>query len=330
MSKMSRRTFLKLIAGSIAALSAVIIGEELYRMLQGKKEKPLPPRKYKSNPYVEEGKVLVSIAKEKDVKACLRKAIDAIGGIERIVDPGDVVVIKPNAGFSSPSADTDPRVIDALIEVLKEVRPSKIIIAESAVRGFDTSFNFAQSGISDVAQKRGVELIDLKRKGTSIRVATPRRMKLESVLVYKEVYDADVIISVPKLKRHVEAVVTISLKNMMGAIPDSEKGLFHAMGLSKCIADLNSCIRPDLVVIDAIEIMTRRGPQGGEMVRTDTIMVSGDPVAADLLAAKMLFEVEGLDEPLQRAMKVDHIMLSAEAGVGVADPERIKVIGENI
>ena len=143
-------------------------------------------------------------------------------------------------------------------------------------------------------------------------------------------YDADVIISIPKLKRHVEAVTTISLKNMMGILPDSEKGLFHDLNLHQCIADLNTVFKPDLCIVDATHVMTVSGPGRGKMVKTNTILASGDPVAVDLIGSKIIFELEGLDKPLERAYNIPYLKEAAGLGVGVMEVDKIKLIEKEL
>ena len=136
------------------------------------------------------------------------------------------------------------------------------------------------------------------------------------------------IICVPKLKRHNEAIVTVSLKNMMGIIPDDEKGKFHVLGLHQCIADLNSVFKPDLIVVDATRVMTKSGPGLGTMVQGDMILASGDPVAVDFLSAIQLFKLEGYEEAvsIKTAANVPHIKSAADMGIGTIDIDKIKLL----
>ena len=123
--------------------------------------------------------------------------------------------------------------------------------------------------------------------------------------------------------------MTISLKNMMGAITTGEMQRFHRESLSQCIADLNSIIKPDLSIVDATSVMTRRGPTGGDMVEMDTIMASRDPVAADSIAAHELQGLEEhLDVPSFEATEVRHINYAAELGVGTSNLYDIEIIEE--
>ncbi|MCF3653451.1 MAG: DUF362 domain-containing protein [Aigarchaeota archaeon] len=198
----------------------------------------------------------------------------------------------------------------AVIEVVKDAGPREIIVAESAVRGYNTSSNFEATGVADVVRGLGVRLVDLDKSSEVVKVKTLGRL-LGEVSIFKLAYDADVIISVPKLKRHSQAIVTISMKNMMGILPGDQKGMFHVLGLQQCIADLNTVFRPDLAIVDATEVMTVSGPGMGRMVPGEAILVSRDPVALDLIAAEYLFRLEGDENPLETALNVPHIRPSS-------------------
>src|SRR5947207_10361959 len=92
----------------------------------------------------------------------IRQVADqTMGGMHNIVRAGDKVLIKintvipvaPNAGFT-----TDPRMLEALIELVKEQRPSRIQIGERCAMGADTMQAMIACGIAEVAERTGVEL----------------------------------------------------------------------------------------------------------------------------------------------------------------------------
>ena len=289
--------------------------------------KVLKPKRRLRKPI--EPKVVIVKSPQRNVELMVREALDCLGDLGGIVCSDSTVLIKPNVGFSYVEANTNPKVVEAVVKVVKEHSPRRIVIAESSVRGSDTTYNFMVTGLYDIARKYGVEMVDLKKTKDVVTVET-FGSKLKTVRVYKLAYEADVIISMPKLKRHVEAGVTISLKNMMGTLPDSEKGRFHLLGLHQCIVDLNTVLKPDLAVIDALDVMTVTGPSHGEMVKANMVIVSKDPIAADAIAALELFKLEGIDSPLNELYKIEHIIKAGELGLGEANPEKIEVLVKTI
>jgi uncharacterized protein (DUF362 family) len=324
-SGISRRRFVKLLGGAAAAIGLASLGYSLGWFTAG--ERAVLERSISGESNLE--RPLVSLVKGRDVDAMVRRAIKVIGGIEALVSPGSRILIKPNVGFNRPEAVTSPEVLRAVIEVVKDADPKEIIVAESAVRGYNTSNNFGVTGIADVVRGLGIRLVDLDKSSEIVKVKTSGKL-LGEVSVFKLACDADVIISVPRLKRHSQAIVTISMKNMMGILPSDQKGMFHVLGLQQCIADLNTVFRPDLAIVDATEVMTVSGPGMGRMVPGEAILASRDPVALDLIAAEYLFRLEGNENPLETALNVPHIKLAAELGIGINDPSRIRVVEERV
>jgi len=277
-------------------------------------------------------KSLVSVVRgdsDNQIETMLRKSIDNFGGMGEIVSPGQTVVVKPPVLTSDKTCAPDPRVVAAVVKLAREAG-GEVTVAESSGNG-DTSYNLSKVGITSAAEDAGAEVRDLQKEKT-VQVSIPDGVALKEVQTYPTIHDCDVLISVPRLKRHSSATVTISLKNMMGTVPPSEMRRFHATGLSQCIADLNSVIRSNLTVVDATYAMTGTGPTGGDMVKLDTIIASKDPVAADAVAAKELQELEeriGLALELRfDASDVRHIRAAADLGVGTSSLDDMQIIEE--
>ena len=78
---------------------------------------------------------LVSIVKGKDIKHITREAVSLIGGIQDLLKPAHQVLIKPNMGVDLPSSSgttTNPFVVAALVEIVKEAGAKRIIVGESS------------------------------------------------------------------------------------------------------------------------------------------------------------------------------------------------------
>lgn len=293
---------------------------------------PKPTSTSGANAYTENGKSLVSIVRgnsDTEIEAMVRRAVDAIGGMGKIVSTGKAVVVKPAVLTSDKDCAPDPRVVAAVVKLAKEAGGA-VIVAESSGSG-STAYNLSKVGITSAVEEAGAEVRDLQTE-KEVQIKVPDGVALHEVETYPTIYNCDVLISVPRLKRHGSSTVTISLKNMMGTIPKHEMGRFHGLNLSQCIADLNTVIKPDLTVVDAIYAMARTGPTGGDMVEMDTIMASGDPVAIDIVAAQELQELEqriGVSSHLRfKAADVKHINAAADLGVGTSNFDNIRIVEE--
>jgi len=319
--KVSRRSYVKYVSGVIVVAVVAAAGYGIYEAT-----KP-PPKTPTPTPTPIPSSSLVSIVKGTSAtsrRALIEKALEPIGGIQKILPPGSRVLVKPNVGFYARDATTEPDVVASLAKIVKEANTEALIVGDSSLRGYDTTQAFKSSGIAEAVKNLGVECRNLAKDPVET-LDIPNGVTIRKVSTYRTVRESTFIIGVPKLKRHSTTTVTISLKNMLGAVTDDEKGRFHREGIDQSIADLNSALKPNLVVIDATRVMTNTGPTGGEMVELNTIIASRDPVAADLIAAEILFALEGASSPKDAADGIVHIQKAAELGVGTADRSKIKV-----
>jgi len=173
------------------------------------------------------------------------KALETIGSdVDSVLSRRKPVLIKPNyinSKHPSTGITTDSRVIEGIVKFLRERKIEEIIIGEGS--GFADTFQaFKVAGVDAVAERWGVKLVDLNRD-EFIEVSPPNPLSLKKVRVSKTALEST-IISVPKLKLHRMATVTLSLKNMMGAL--ASKGSMHTGSLSENIADLASIVKPSI------------------------------------------------------------------------------------
>jgi uncharacterized protein (DUF362 family) len=250
----------------------------------------------------------------------VREAFSHIGA-ERVVRPGDAIVLKPNYVEPHPpetGTTTDPRVIEAVIDWLQsEVEAQDITVAESTWDRKRTDRCFEMVGLPELTRRRGVKLLNLY-DDEHVEVEIPNALSLHRVLLARTVLEADCLISLPKLKCHSMSYVTLGIKNLMGAVfPD--KALMHR-DLDERLCDLARVLRAKLTVIDGL-IGSERHETSGSPVETNVIIAGADPVATDAAGAMVM----GIDPT-----RVDHLRLCAEAGLGEHNPSHIEVVGAPI
>jgi len=227
------------------------------------------------------------------------------------------VLIKPNyidASHPSTGITTDSKVIEGVIKFLKNRQVKDILIGEGS--GFADTFEaFRVAGLDKVASRWNVRLVDLNRD-EFVEVGLPNPLALKKVKIAKTALQST-IISVPKLKLHRMADITLSLKNMIGAI--TPKGTIHTH-LNEKIADLASIIKPSIAVVDGI-IAGEGHETSGNPVKMNLVIAGTDPVAVDAVGAAVM----GVPPE-----SVKHLCLAEEKGIGTCDLKRIRVVGEPI
>jgi len=258
----------------------------------------------------------VAIVKGDDPVSMVVEALEMIEADEAF-EIDERILVKPNyidASHPSTGVTTDARVVEGVVKFLKDNGLRNIMIGEGSGMA-DTMRAFEVSGIDDVARRWKVSLMDLN-DDEYIIAEVPSPLALKTVRIAKTALNS-AIISVPKLKLHRMAGVTLSLKNMMGVV--SPKGQIHR-SLSKKIADLVSLVKPRLAVIDGI-IGGEGHELAGRPVEMNLVIAGLDPVAVDAVGAAVM-EVN--------PEKVEHIILAAKKGLGICDLNKIRVLGEPI
>jgi len=276
----------------------------------------------------------VSVVTGSDIEKSVRKAVDLIGGARQVIRPGQSVLIKPNYSAVAPPETgfvTDPQVVEAVIKVCKEASPKRILVAESAIVGFDTSRVFEELDLERRFLRLGAALVDLDRDDV-VKLSVENGSVLKSITICKTAFESDVIISVPSMKTHILTTVTLGLKNMKGILPDSMKKRMHRIGakekvldfeLEHAIADMNTVKPPALTIIDGFVANEGYRPGtpgiGGIPVEFNTVVAGTDPVAADTVGAYLMGFEPG---------EVRHISYAGDKGVGISNMNRIQVLGE--
>lgn len=248
------------------------------------------------------------------VKELTRKVFDAAGGISRFISKGDVVVIKPNISWARHprfAASTHPEVLKAVIELCQEAGAKRVRIADNTIN--DARRCFALTGAGKVAKETGADLVH--PRSSLMRKMNLHGNRLDVWPVFTPLVEADKVINLPVAKHHSLSMLTLGMKNWIGAVDGSRWSLHQ--DIHQSIVDLAQFFKPTVTLIDAINIMIRNGPSGGStdyVTAKNRLILSSDPVAADARAG-MLF---GL-----KPEKIGFIKLAEKEGLGTYDFSRL-------
>jgi uncharacterized protein (DUF362 family)/Pyruvate/2-oxoacid:ferredoxin oxidoreductase delta subunit len=253
----------------------------------------------------------------------IEKALGMIG-IDNGFFSGKKVLIKPNLlGPFTPdqAVTTHPSLVEVVIRFVKNGGGTPIIGESPGAGTYNVKRVFKETGIQDVAEFNGVELIDFA-SDRLVSMNIGGRF-IDAVYLPKTVLDADIIISIPKLKTHSLTKFTGATKNIFGVVPGNLKSEFHRKAqrpseLAEAIVDLFAVVRPNLSVMDAIVAMEGEGPSAGNPRKLGYIIASTDAVSLDAVCAEMI----GL-----RWDSVDIIGIATKKGLGNGDIKKIDVVG---
>lgn len=283
--------------------------------------------KSKMNSYVKDGKALVSkVSGTANVKESILKAVDFIGGFNKTIEKGDDVLLKPNFNTADPPpASSDPEFVKAVIELLFEHGAGKVVVGESSMFSLHTRNVFKETGMLSKAEEAGAELVFFD-EGRWVKVPTGGKY-LKTVSLPETALNATKLVYVCCMKVHKFAKFTLSLKLAVGFMKPSERMLLHMRHLEEKIADLNLVVRPSLIIMDGRKCFINGGPACGELREPNVVLASGDRVAIDVEALKIIEGYEGASLK-EDPWSYTQIRRAAELGLGVKNEQEYTVISE--
>jgi uncharacterized protein (DUF362 family) len=240
---------------------------------------------------------------------------------------GKRILLKPNLVEFDPKGviNTHPAVIEAAIDSFRTLGATQVLVGEGPGHRRDNEYLLTASGLYDVIREHRVAYVDLNADDLQPTPLRSSFTSLQQLYLPKNLYSADLLVSMPKLKTHHWAGVTLSLKNMFGVVPGAvygwPKNILHWQGIHESILDINSSLPlPQFAIVDGIVGMEGNGPLQGEAKASGVLIFGDDLVAVDATAA--------------RVMRIDpeKIKYLAAAGefLGNLPNERIIQIGETI
>jgi uncharacterized protein (DUF362 family) len=254
----------------------------------------------------------MAVVRGGDRAGTLDLAIKALGGMDRFIRQGEVVLIKVNAAFAaSPllGATTHPDLLAAMVRLCYQAGAARVRVTDNPIN--DPASCFMLTGIEAAAKTSGAELI-LPREEFFSRVTLDKGRLIRDWPVLKTPFQGVTrLISMAPVKDHHRSGASMILKNAYGLL-GGRRNIFH-QEIHSIITELALLVRPSLVVLDGTQTMVSNGPTGGslsDLKPTHTLIAGTDPVAVDSFGATLL----GIT-----ARDLPHLARAEAAGVGTTD-----------
>jgi uncharacterized protein (DUF362 family) len=237
-----------------------------------------------------------------------------------------VVLLKPNLVGLDPLGimNTHPAVIAATRESFLRLGASQVLIGDGPAMDRDTEAIIESVRLREFAGPLARAFVDLNIDDVERVPLATRASRLKELYFPKTVLGADLVVSMPKLKTHHWAGVTLSLKNMFGVVPGScygwPKNVLHWAGIDQAILDINAAVKPDFAIVDGIVGMEGNGPIQGTPKACGAIVFGDDPVAVDATCCRLM------------GLAPERIKYLGAAGtmLGHVNADKIQQVGENI
>jgi len=258
----------------------------------------------------------MAVAQGDDPRLLVRGAVAAIGGMQRFISRGDVVVVKPNVAWDrvpEQAADTNPDVVAETVRLCLDAGAARVIVTDVTCN--EPRRCFQRSGIAAAVQAAGGRVVlpgERRFRQTNLRGDV-----LGTWPVLEPFLTADKIINVPIAKHHSLTRVSLGMKNWYGILGGARHRLHQR--IHESLADLADFMRPTLTIMDAYRVLIRRGPTGGNIedaLLKKTVVAGTDPVALDAYAAKAFWNIDSGQLP--------YLAMASERGLGRLDFEKLR------
>jgi uncharacterized protein (DUF362 family) len=237
---------------------------------------------------------------------------------------GKRVLLKPNLvepTRKAPQMTTHPAMIAAAAAVFRGWG-ARVIVGEGPGHVRDTELALDESGMYDALDAASVEFADLNYEEVGWIANAGRASKLSGFWFPRTVIEADLIVSMPKMKTHHWVGFTASMKNLYGTIPGIKygwpKNVLHHAGIPETVFDINASLPKSIAIVDGIVAMEGDGPIMGTAKPLGLVIVGTNPTAVDATVARLM----GLAPE-----RVPYLQLAADC-LGPIDERQITQRGE--
>ncbi|MEN6575893.1 MAG: DUF362 domain-containing protein [Phycisphaerales bacterium] len=215
------------------------------------------------------------------------------------IGPSDVrgkrILLKPNfveTFRGTVHVCTQPELIFGATEAFRKLGAAGVLIGEGPGHCPDAVRVIEEVRLAESLIEQKMRFVDLNNDDLIVRPNAGGRTKLQTFTLPATLDQVDWIVSMPKMKTHHWAGVTLSMKNLFGLMPGIvygwPKNVLHWAGIEQCILDINQTVRPHLAIIDGIVGMEGDGPIMGTPKPTGVIVMGANLPAVDATAARIM------------------------------------------
>jgi len=216
-------------------------------------------------------------------------------GVSRASIRGKRVLLKPNlveTAVGHAQINTHPALVVAAAEAFRRLDAREVFVAEGQGHRRDSELVLEESGMERALDDARLDFIDLNHDAVGSVANLGSWTQHKQLFLPRTLLSADLVVSMPKLKKHHWVGVTCSMKNLFGVMPGIvygwPKNVLHYAGIENSILDINQTVKPDLAIVDGIVGMEGDGPIMGSAKPVGVIVVGCNLPAVDATCTRIM------------------------------------------
>jgi uncharacterized protein (DUF362 family) len=207
---------------------------------------------------------------------------------------GKRVLLKPNLvepTKKSPHMTTHPAMVQAAAAVFR-AWGAEVIVGEGPGHVRDTEMALTESRMTEALDAAELAFADLNYEEVRFVANAGKTCKLDGFYFPRSVMEADLVVSMPKMKTHHWVGFTAAMKNLYGVIPGIKygwpKNVLHYAGIPQTVFDINASLPKTIAIVDGIECMEGDGPIMGSPKHMGLVIIGTNPTAVDATVARLM------------------------------------------
>ncbi len=230
---------------------------------------------------------------QQDLESLIRQGLQAYPNVLARVKGGRVV-LKPNLVefYEVHRVNTNPNLVAAAVQAFRALGAREVIVGEGPGHLRDTEALLESSGLGEAMKQVQVPFVDLNLDSIAPVPLIANYTKLNQLYLPKTILEADLVVSMPKMKTHHWVGVTLSMKNLFGVVPGIRygwpKNILHWQGIPQSIVDINLAVKPGFAIVDGIEAMDGDGPLFGDTVHSGVLVMGDQLPSVDATCARLM------------------------------------------
>ena len=260
------------------------------------------------------------ILKAQDYGHLVPKALRLFDLDERLV-AGKTIFVKPNWVSHNPRLlTTNPDLIEVLVRFLVDQGAGRVLVGDNPTIGLQSRHIYENTDWGKRIEAAGGQVAFLDETPYA-SVPLPEGFPWKEISIPVPILESDIFINVPVAKTHCQGVLSLGIKNLIGALNDEWKGNYHREDLHYKAVAVLSVIRPHLTIIDGMTAGEGQGPTLCDRVQWGMVFFGNDPVATDAVCSACMGYAP---------TEVHTTRIASAMGLGEANLQVISIVGKKI